>query len=136
VRTILRVRGQLPIRQPSAQCTNPSGDARNTSTRPFLGRYAGQATTIHLGRHWRVPGGALHSRLARAVQAGDLAKIARMLSEQNRSRDARAVFASSLRRKPTPRALAWALIVSAPDQYGRRLADRVVSLKWSLYPVG
>jgi GT2 family glycosyltransferase len=81
--------------------------------------------------HAAVPGDA---RLARAVQAHDLSKIARMLSEQDRAREARAVFASSLRRKPSLRALAWALILSAPDRYSRRLADRAVWVKRALYP--
>jgi hypothetical protein len=75
------------------------------------------------------------SRLVRKVQAADLSRIARVLSDQDRRREARAAYLSSLRRKPTLRALAWILILSAPDQYGRPLADRAVSIKRALYPV-
>jgi glycosyltransferase involved in cell wall biosynthesis len=75
------------------------------------------------------------SRLARRVQAGDLSRIARVLSDQNRSCEARAVFVSSLRRRPTLHALAWVLVLSVPDRYSRPLADRVVSIKRILRPV-
>lgn len=68
-------------------------------------------------------------RLVRKVQARDLSNIARALSGQNRTREARAVFLSSLRRRPTLRALAWVLVLSAPDRYSLRLADRLVSIK-------
>jgi glycosyltransferase involved in cell wall biosynthesis len=75
------------------------------------------------------------SRLVRKVQARDLANIARVLSDNNRSREARSVFVSSLRRRPTLRTLAWVLVLSAPDRYGRPLADRLVSIKRKLYSV-
>jgi glycosyltransferase involved in cell wall biosynthesis len=74
------------------------------------------------------------AQLVRNVQARDLSKIARVLSDQNRSREARAVFTSSLRRRPTLFALAWVLILSAPDRYSRRLADRAVSVRRRLRP--
>ena len=74
------------------------------------------------------------SRLVRRVQARDLAKIARVLSDQDRVCEARAVFASSLRRRPSLNALAWAVVLSAPDRYRRALADRAVGIKRTLSP--
>jgi glycosyltransferase involved in cell wall biosynthesis len=71
-------------------------------------------------------------RLVRAVQARDLSNIARVLSDQDRPREARAAFISSLRHKPTLRVLAWVMVLSAPDRLRRPLADRLVSLKRSL----
>lgn len=74
------------------------------------------------------------SALVHEVQARDLAKIARVLSDQDRPREARAAFVSSLRHRPTLRALAWALVLSAPDRYRRPLSDGLVSIKRTLYP--
>jgi glycosyltransferase involved in cell wall biosynthesis len=74
------------------------------------------------------------TRLVREVQARDLSKIARILSDENRSREARAAFASSLRRKPTMYALAWALILSVPDRHTRPFVDRALSVKRTLHP--
>jgi glycosyltransferase involved in cell wall biosynthesis len=69
---------------------------------------------------------------ASRVLARDLSNIARALSDLNRPREARAAFASSFRQRPTPRVLAWILVLSAPDRYRRRLADRLVSVKRAL----
>jgi glycosyltransferase involved in cell wall biosynthesis len=74
------------------------------------------------------------SALVREVQARDLCNIARPLVDQGRSREARAAFASSLRHRPTLRALAWAAVLSAPDRCRRPLADRAVSIKRKLHP--
>ena len=82
--------------------------------------------------HRRHAGVVNDPRLVQKVQARDLFNIARVLSDQSHSREARAVFVSSLRRSPTPRALAWILVLSAPDRACRPLADRLVSLKRAL----
>lgn len=72
-------------------------------------------------------------RLVRKVQARDLANIARVLADHDRSREARSAFVSSLRLRPTLWVLAWLLVLSAPDRYSRSLADRSVSIKRALY---
>jgi glycosyltransferase involved in cell wall biosynthesis len=74
-----------------------------------------------------------NSRLVRKVLARDLSNIARTLSDQERPREARATFVSSLRHRPTLRVLAWVLVLSAPDRYRRPLADGLVSIKRALY---
>ena len=45
---------------------------------------------------------------------------------------ARAMLLSSIRRRPTVRALAWVLVLSAPDQLRRPLSERLVSMKRTL----
>jgi glycosyltransferase involved in cell wall biosynthesis len=72
------------------------------------------------------------SRLVRRVLARDLSNIARVLSDQDRSREARATFADSLRHWPTLRVIAWMLVLSAPSRYRRSLADHLVSTKRTL----
>jgi glycosyltransferase involved in cell wall biosynthesis len=72
------------------------------------------------------------SRFVEAILARDLSNIARVLSDQDRPREARAVFASSLRHKPTLRVLAWVIVLSIPDRVSRPLADGLVSIKRAL----
>jgi glycosyltransferase involved in cell wall biosynthesis len=74
------------------------------------------------------------SRLVRKTRARDLSNIGRVLSDQDRPSEARAAFISSLRHRPTLRLLAWVLVLSGPDRYRRPLADRLVSIKRTLYP--
>jgi glycosyltransferase involved in cell wall biosynthesis len=73
-------------------------------------------------------------RLVRKVQAVDLFEIARLLVDRSRPREARALFVSALRHRPTPRALAWVLILSTPVRLRRPLAERVVSIKRTAFP--
>jgi glycosyltransferase involved in cell wall biosynthesis len=70
--------------------------------------------------------------LTRKVLARDLSNIARVLSEQDRPHEARRVFLSSLRRRPTLRVLAWVLVLSTPDRCRQPLADGLVSIKRTL----
>ncbi len=71
--------------------------------------------------------------LPRRVIARDLRNIARALSDQDRPEEARAAFVSSLRRAPSLRGVAWALLLSAPERWRRPLAEVLVSFKRSLY---
>ena len=68
-------------------------------------------------------------RTVQKIQAADLFKIARLLADEERPHEARAAFVSSLRRWPMPRALAWALVLSAPESRRRTLAAQLVSIK-------
>lgn len=74
------------------------------------------------------------SRLVEKVLANDLSNIARILSDQGRRREARAVFVSSLRHHLTMRVGVWVLVLSIPDRYSRPLADRLVSIKRAFHP--
>jgi glycosyltransferase involved in cell wall biosynthesis len=67
--------------------------------------------------------------LARRVLARDHFAIGRILRNQDRTGEARAEFLQSLRRRFTPRALAWALLLSVPERHHRVLADRSISIK-------
>jgi glycosyltransferase involved in cell wall biosynthesis len=67
--------------------------------------------------------------LVREVLARDYFVLGRLLREENRAREARAAFVSSLRQKLTLRGLAWALLLSAPERHRRTLSDRVISVK-------
>ena len=82
--------------------------------------------------HRRYAAEARGAHQARTVQADDLLEIARLIVDQQRPRQARALFVSSLRRWPTVRALAWVLVLSTPDQLRRPLAERIVSAKRTL----
>jgi glycosyltransferase involved in cell wall biosynthesis len=73
-------------------------------------------------------------RLVQEVLARDLSNIARVLSDQDRAREARTVFVSALRRRPTLRVLAWVLVLSAPERYRRTLSNRLISTKRTLLP--
>jgi glycosyltransferase involved in cell wall biosynthesis len=55
--------------------------------------------------------------LVAEVLADDLARIGRFLVDEQRPREARAAFAASLRRRPSAFALAWALLLSAPERH-------------------
>jgi glycosyltransferase involved in cell wall biosynthesis len=68
--------------------------------------------------------------LVRAVLAHDLCNIGRALSRQRELRESRAAFVKSLGHLPTPRALAWALVLSAPPRYG----DGLIRLKRAFTP--
>jgi glycosyltransferase involved in cell wall biosynthesis len=71
-------------------------------------------------------------RLVNRVLARDLSNIARALSDQDRPREARTVFMSSLGRRPTLRVMAWVIVLSLPPGYRRPIADRLVSTKRAL----
>ncbi len=68
--------------------------------------------------------------LVRRVLAHDLCNIGRALSRQRRLDESREAFLGSLRNWPTPRALAWLLVLSAPQRCG----DGLIRLKRSLSP--
>lgn len=72
--------------------------------------------------------------LVREVLAGDHFALGRILRNEGRAREARAAFVASLRQRLTPRALAWALLVSVPARHHDRLANRVISIKRALRP--
>jgi glycosyltransferase involved in cell wall biosynthesis len=78
--------------------------------------------------------GLVDSRLAHEVRARDLSNVARVLSDQGRPSDARRIFKFSLRHRPTLRVATWVLVLSTPDRVRSRLADRLVSVKRTLYP--
>jgi glycosyltransferase involved in cell wall biosynthesis len=66
--------------------------------------------------------------LVNKVLAHDLCNVGRSLSRQNRRREARAAFVSSLRHRPTPRGLAWVCVLSAPERY----CDALIEVKRGL----
>lgn len=68
------------------------------------------------------------------VMAQSLFHIGRDLCDRGQPREARAAFVDAIRRKPTLRALAWVLLLSAPEPYGRAAAERMVSIKRTLLP--
>jgi glycosyltransferase involved in cell wall biosynthesis len=72
--------------------------------------------------------------LVQRTLARDFRNIARLLSDQNRPREARAAFVTSLRHSPTLRGLVWSLVLSAPERYRRALADGLVSFKRACSP--
>jgi glycosyltransferase involved in cell wall biosynthesis len=76
-----------------------------------------------------------HSLVRRAL-AHDHFVLGRLLRDKGRTREARAEFATSLRHRPTPRALAWRLLLSVPERHHRALAGRAISLKRALDPRG
>ena len=67
----------------------------------------------------------VNAPLARKVKADNLLEIARLVVDKDEERPgaARATFMSSLRCWPKPRALAWALVLSTPDQLRRPLCS-------------
>jgi glycosyltransferase involved in cell wall biosynthesis len=67
--------------------------------------------------------------LVNEVLSDDLFRIARHLVDEDRRIEARHAFVQSLRYRPRGRALAWALVLSAPDRLQRALGDRLVSAK-------
>jgi glycosyltransferase involved in cell wall biosynthesis len=72
--------------------------------------------------------------LVRRTLARDLRNIGRELSDEGKTREARAAFVSSLRSVPTARGIVWAAVMSAPDRYRRPLAGGMVSIKRAVNP--
>jgi glycosyltransferase involved in cell wall biosynthesis len=70
--------------------------------------------------------------LVREVLADDLSRLARAEVEEGDYPGARASFAQSLRQKFTPRALAFALVLSLSERHARRVIQALVALKRSL----
>lgn len=70
--------------------------------------------------------------LVRAVLADDLLRTARAEIDFGERHRARAMFASSLRYKVTPRAAIFVLLLSLPEQRARRVLDRLVRVKRAL----
>jgi glycosyltransferase involved in cell wall biosynthesis len=70
--------------------------------------------------------------LVQKVLARDYFVIGWLLQDQGSSREARSAFVASLRHKPSLRALAWVLVLSAPERHRRTIGDRVVSFKRTL----
>jgi hypothetical protein len=73
--------------------------------------------------------GLVEPSLVRSVLARDHFVVGRLLRDQERTREARAMFVASLRHRVTPRALAWALLLLAPERHRRALADRLIAIK-------
>lgn len=72
--------------------------------------------------------------LVRSSLAQDHFVVGRLLRDQGRIPEARAAFASSLRQRPTLRALAWLSLLAVPARHHKTLADRAISLKRGLRP--
>ena len=70
--------------------------------------------------------------LANRTIAHDLFMIGRLLADDGAPEDARAEFLRSLRHWFSPRAIAWALVLSCPEVVRRPLAGSLVSLKRGL----
>ncbi len=68
--------------------------------------------------------------LVEKVLAHDFCNIGRALNRQRRREEARAAFVTSLRHRPTPRALAWVAVLSTPQRY----SDGLIRLKRNLSP--
>jgi glycosyltransferase involved in cell wall biosynthesis len=67
---------------------------------------------VHRRHAGRVPDRAL----VRSVLAADLASMGRMTVDQGAPAEARALFAASLRERPTPFAAAWLALLSVPSR--------------------
>jgi predicted membrane metal-binding protein len=70
--------------------------------------------------------------LVRAVQSADLLVLGQLLWESGRRADALAALRASLRRRWTPRAFAWALLVALPERPFGELVPRLVAMKRAL----
>jgi glycosyltransferase involved in cell wall biosynthesis len=70
--------------------------------------------------------------LVRKALTRDHFVLGRLLRDKGRTREARAAFATSLRHRPTLRALAWGLLLAAPERHHRALAGRAISVKRAL----
>jgi glycosyltransferase involved in cell wall biosynthesis len=67
--------------------------------------------------------------LVRRVEARDLSNIGRALSDLDRAGDARRAFLASFRRRPNPRMLVWAAVLSTPASVRRPLSRGLVAGK-------
>jgi glycosyltransferase involved in cell wall biosynthesis len=74
-------------------------------------------------------------RLVRTVLATDLFSMGRTLYDKGKAKPARRAFLASLRRRPTARALAWALLVTLPERPRHEIVPQLVSLKRALDPL-
>jgi glycosyltransferase involved in cell wall biosynthesis len=72
--------------------------------------------------------------LVRRVLAADHFMIGRFLVDEGRPREGRDEFLASLRRRPTLRGLAWALVLSTPESARGRLSRCSVSIKRRFFP--
>jgi glycosyltransferase involved in cell wall biosynthesis len=72
--------------------------------------------------------------LVHRVLARDYFVIGWLLRDQGNPREARSAFVASLRHRPSLRALAWLLVLSAPERHRRALGERAVTLKRALRP--
>ena len=72
--------------------------------------------------------------LVREVLAHDHFVLGRILRNQGRSREARVEFATSLRHRPSARALVWALLMTLPERHHRTVVERAISVKRALTP--
>ena len=70
--------------------------------------------------------------LVRRVRSRDLFHVARYLAEDGRPEESRAVMLEALRSWPTPRPLAWVMVLSFPERYQRAVAGRLLSIKRTL----
>lgn len=105
------------------RCRRHESNATNDRLRLARATYRVHAAHAHV---------AGDRRLVRAVVAGDLARIGRLLVDAGRTREARALFGASLRERPTAAALAWSLLLSAPERSRGRLVSTSVRLKRAL----
>lgn len=67
--------------------------------------------------------------LVRSVLARDLSGLGRLTVDHGRPRDARALFAASLRERPTAFAAAWLALLSVPARARRPLVGAALSLR-------
>lgn len=70
--------------------------------------------------------------LVRKALARDHFVLGRLLRDKGRAREARVELATSLRHSPTPRALAWMLLLLVPERHHRALAGRAISVERAL----
>jgi glycosyltransferase involved in cell wall biosynthesis len=72
-------------------------------------------------------------QLARAVLADDLNQMGRLLADDESCRDqARQAFRCSIRRKPTPFASAWLLLLAAPSHQRAAMISRSLAVRRQL----
>jgi glycosyltransferase involved in cell wall biosynthesis len=72
-------------------------------------------------------------RLVRRVEAQDLSNIGRALGDLDRAGPARAAFLASFRRRPSPRCLVWAAVLSTPGRARRPLSRGLVAGKRAIF---
>ncbi len=70
--------------------------------------------------------------VVRRVEARDLSNIGRCLADLDRADDARRAFLGSFRRRPNPRMLIWAAVLSTPETMRRPLSSGLVAAKRAL----
>jgi glycosyltransferase involved in cell wall biosynthesis len=75
------------------------------------------------------------SKLVARVLAQDLSNIGRVLSDEDREREARLVFISSLGHRRSVRVLGWVAVLSLPRSWSHPIASFLVKVKRTLLSV-